>query len=124
MKRWVRNLLLYSPGIALLIAGVIELLTVPLFQPLRCSCPTGEVCSCPTGTVYHLEGPILVAASALYSSSVFIALRIAQGWFKHWPRPLNGLRPTGRTAGLGTTGHLRGVPPPGVGIWVAREDGT
>lgn len=83
VKRWLRGLLLYAPGIALLVSGVVVLLTVPLSR-------TEPSCrSCAAAVQYDWTGLILVAASAIYSSSVFIALRIARGWFEHWPRPLN-----------------------------------
>lgn len=81
MKRWLRDLLLYAPGIALLVAGVVVLLTTPFSQ--LTPGPGARAIR------YDWLGPALVVASALYSSSVFIALRIARGWFEHWPHPLN-----------------------------------
>ena len=87
--RRLRNLLLYSPGLALFVAGIVMLLTVPFVHASQCPCPPGGVCSCPSeGPQYNWGGPILLTASALYSSSVFIVLRIARGWFENWPRPV------------------------------------
>jgi hypothetical protein len=87
VKRWVGRLLLYAPGLALLGAGVGFFLTFPISQPAPCACPQGGVCACPTGTVYAWEGPRLVAASGRYSASVFVARRLARGWFERWHRP-------------------------------------
>ncbi len=78
VRPWLRNLLLYSPGVALLVVGIVLLLTVPDLQSAPCDCPQGTVCLCPSGTVLPSAGMILVAASALYSSLVFAVLRLAR----------------------------------------------
>lgn len=87
VRTWLRDLTIYSPGIVLLVAGILMLLTVPIAQSAQCSCP--GVCSCPSGTVYHPLGAILVAGAVVYLACAFVARRATRGWFNHWPRPLN-----------------------------------
>jgi len=87
MRTWLRDLAIYSPGIVLLITGILVLVTVPLSQPVQCSCPSGGVCACPSGMVYHPLGAILVAGAVLYLACAFAARRATRGSFDHWPRP-------------------------------------
>jgi len=89
MRTWIRDLAIYSPGIVLLVTGIVLLVTIPISQPAQCNCPTGRVCSCPSGTVYHPLGAILVAGAVVYLACAFVARRVTRGWFDHWPRPLN-----------------------------------
>lgn len=76
VRRRLRVLALYSPAIALFAAGIVVLLTVPLYGPPQpaCSCPSGEWCSCPSESVDgpHLTGPLLLAGSGIYSLIVFV----------------------------------------------------
>lgn len=91
MKRWLRDLLLYSPGLALLVAGIVVVLAVPHFQSAPCPCPSGVTCSCYAAIInpFWLLGQALVVAAGLYSLAVFIALQIARGGSEWRPRPLN-----------------------------------
>jgi hypothetical protein len=77
VKRWMRSLAIYSPGIVMLVAGVVVLLTVPLVQvpsSQPCNCTPGPVCTCPVQLVstWNFTGPILLTSAALYSFFAFL----------------------------------------------------
>jgi hypothetical protein len=67
----------YWPGVALGVAGVIVLLTVPLFQagsPPPCLSSCKAACECPgfaPGT-FDFAGPLLLMAAGVYSVAVFL----------------------------------------------------
>ena len=76
VRRWVRTLLIYSPAIALTVAGAAVLLLVPLYLGPSGGCgggfPPGTY-SCPTaypGT-YDLTGPFLLLGAGIYALAAF-----------------------------------------------------
>jgi hypothetical protein len=77
VKPWLRTLVFYTPGIALFVAGVIVLLTIPLYSggspPCVCTGPPGSPCSCPAATLGTLNptGPLLLFGAGVYSLAVF-----------------------------------------------------
>lgn len=70
----------YAPGLALLLAGIVVLVTTPWATPLTCSCSPGpngtpECSPCPSGEVIHPAGPLLVFGAAVYALAAFLLSR-------------------------------------------------
>lgn len=74
MRRWIRVLAVYAPGIALLIAGTVTTILFPVVQHSgTCPCPNGVTCSCPPFVeTYNPLGPILLFVGGIYSLIVFV----------------------------------------------------
>ena len=79
MKRCLRVLAVYAPGIPLLIAGTVTTILFPVVQHSgTCSCPNGKTCTCPALTeTYDPLGPVLLITGGIYSLIVF-AVRAAR----------------------------------------------
>lgn len=88
MRRWIRTLAVYAPGIALLIAGTVVTVLFPVLQHSgACSCPNGEACSCPSFVeTLNPLGPGLLFSGGIYSLIVFVvrnakhAKRVVPPW--------------------------------------------
>ena len=80
MKRWYRDLALYAPAIALLVAGVVVLLTSPLMMTVSCTCSGYDCVPCPAEVVWHPAGLFLLAGAGSYALVVF-------GWLRARPLP-------------------------------------
>lgn len=84
MNRWVRILVVYSPGIGLFIAGVIVLLTTTVTTTVHVTCalPTNGTPSCPPVTEYVINPavPVLWAAALAYSVAMTLYLLSRGRW--------------------------------------------
>ncbi len=77
MKPWLRTLVLYAPGLALFVAGIVVLVAVPVGSPPPCTCstePNGTVCPpcAPVAQAPVPPGLLLVVASGIYALSAFL----------------------------------------------------
>ena len=81
VKRWLRTFLLYLPGIALFVAGVVVLLVMPTVSgSTSCPCttgPNGTVCPpcAPPALSINPLGPLLILASPFYALAVYLIRR-------------------------------------------------
>ena len=76
VKRWVRTLAIYSPAIALTVAGAAVLLLIPLYSAPTGGCggglPPGTY-NCPAayaGT-FNLTGPFLLLGAGIFTLAAF-----------------------------------------------------
>jgi hypothetical protein len=96
MKPWLRTLAFYAPGVALFVAGVVVLLTVPLSQggsqPCVCTGPPGTPCPCPAETLVTFDfiGAVLLFGLGAYSLAVFLVRPIMPS------NAQSGIRSSGR----------------------------
>jgi hypothetical protein len=74
----VRAIVAYAPGLAILVAGVAILSTVPFAQPgpyPACPSPSGGPPNCGAsvmpGTSYDILGPLLIAVAGAYTMAVY-----------------------------------------------------
>ncbi len=77
MKRWLRALALYAPGLALFVVGIVALVAIPVGGPPPCTCstgPNGTVCPpcAPVATSLVPLGLLLLVASGIYVLSAFL----------------------------------------------------
>ncbi|MGA7861569.1 MAG: hypothetical protein WCB19_06895 [Thermoplasmata archaeon] len=77
MKRWLRILVFYAPGIALFVAGLVVLLTTTVATTVYVSCPipvnpTPNYCPPITEYVINPAVPILWFAALAYTVSVSV----------------------------------------------------
>ena len=84
MRPWARTLAIYSPAIALSVAGAAVLLFLPLYTSPSGGCgpvlPPG-VYNCPAGYAgtLNLTGPLLLISAGIYATAVFVISQILRG---------------------------------------------
>jgi hypothetical protein len=83
VKRWLQAFLLYLPGIALFVTGVVVLLVMPTVSAsTSCTCTTGPngticpPCASPALSINPV-GPLLILASPFYALVVYLIRRRA-----------------------------------------------
>lgn len=80
MRPWLRGAIVSLPGIALFIAAMLALATVPSPSsgPSTCACP-GPVCMCPAVLVptptYSPAGILWLIGAVIYLAAAFAVLR-------------------------------------------------
>ncbi len=83
MKLWLRALVLYAPGLALFVAGIVLLVGTPVGSTPPCTCytgPNGTVCPpCAPVSTPAPFGLLLLVASGLYALSAFL-VRLTIRW--------------------------------------------
>jgi hypothetical protein len=76
MNPWLRHLAIYSPAIALLVAGIVVLVVVSTRGAPPCTCtttPNGTFCpTCATTAASPDFGLLLLGASGLYAFVAFL----------------------------------------------------
>jgi hypothetical protein len=77
MRSSLPALLLYAPAFALLVGGVVVLITTPLTTAPPCPCVTGpngtaECPPCAPGSVLQPLGPLLLVTSTPYAFGAFL----------------------------------------------------